>query len=91
MISLQFHTNERWSKIFACAWSKMGVASLVTELKSLLMLVRIQEGLSRFIHFWVGMVRNSHGFLVHETLKICCTLRTNVWIDLILLMLIAMQ
>ena len=54
MISLQFHTNERWSKIFACAWSKMGVASLVTELKSLLMLVRIQEGLKSFHSFLGG-------------------------------------
>ena len=40
-------------KIFACAWSKMGVASLVTELKSLFMLVRIQESL-KSIHSFLG-------------------------------------
>ena len=33
------------------------------------MLVEIQESLKLINYFWVGMVRNGCGLLVHETLK----------------------
>ena len=36
---------------------------------------------SWFNYFWVGVVKNDHGFLVHETLRICCTFKINLWIE----------
>ena len=33
------------------------------------MLVQIQESSNYFNDFWVGMVKNERGYLVHENLK----------------------
>ena len=33
------------------------------------MVVQIQESKSNFSDFWVGLVKNGRGHLVHETLK----------------------
>lgn len=37
---------------------------------------------SCFNDFWMGMIKNGCGLLVHETQKICCILRFNLWIEL---------
>ena len=62
---------------FGWAWSKMGVASLITGSKidctsemnrwnKLIFFVLAQIQVKTcFSDFWVGMVKNDHGLLVH--------------------------
>ena len=72
---------------FALAGSKIGVASLVTGLKNWLISqewinnkmnwffacrCKFRKSWSYFADFWLGMVKNGHGYLVHETLKLAC-------------------
>ena len=71
---------------FALAGSKIGVASLVTGLKNWLISqewinrmnwffvcrCKFRKSWSYFADFWLGMVRNGHGYLVHETQKLAC-------------------
>ena len=69
-------------KVFGQAWSKMGVASLVTGLLNWLHFkkehgmnwffacwYKFRKAKSWFDDFWVGKVKNGHGLLVHETFK----------------------
>ena len=52
---------------------------------------KFKKAKSSFSDFWKGLVKDGSGPLVHETLKICCILRMNVWIELIIWMLTIMQ
>ena len=70
------------AEILGCAWSEMGVASLVTwpKIDCILRLswwdelifacwCIFRKAKSNFNDFWVGMVKIGRGHLVHETLK----------------------
>ena len=67
-------------KCFSWAWSKMGVASLVCGLNLNIsqewtdgrnwfsvFCYKFRKSKSWFNDFWVGVVKNGHGLLVHET------------------------
>ena len=70
------------AEILGCAWSEMGVASLVTgpKIDCILRLswwdelifacwCIFRKAKSNFNDFWVGMIKIGRGHLVHETLK----------------------
>ena len=73
----RFTKIKRWSKIYWVGMPKMGVASLVTGLWNWLYLNiskmnrwnKFRRAKSRFNNFWVDIVKNGNGLLVHETLK----------------------
>ena len=50
---------------------------------------KCRKAKSGFNYFWMGLVKNGLGFLVHETL--ISVVRMNLWIELIFRMLIVMQ
>ena len=62
-------------KIFAWAWAEMGVASLVTGLELMEQTDFLHGGANSGkqkvipMIFWVGLVKNGSGHLVHKTLK----------------------
>ena len=73
---------DTWSQKLknACGQSGHGTQKWTDRIKSVFS-CWFRKATSWFSYFWVGVVKNGHGFLVCETL-ICYTLGMNLWIEL---------